>query len=104
MVEIGAGLGSLTLALRETGAEVTSIEIDRHLVPLLRETVEPHGVTVIGPVNLPSTVPFHASQMFGRNVLSLLQHLISKEGALTVDPADEITGAMLVTHEGRVLR
>ena len=47
VVEIGAGLGSLTLALRETGAEVTSIEIDRHLVPLLRETVEPHGVTVI---------------------------------------------------------
>ncbi|HEX4905103.1 MAG TPA: rRNA adenine N-6-methyltransferase family protein, partial [Acidimicrobiales bacterium] len=47
VVEIGAGLGSLTLALRETGADVTSIEIDRHLVPLLRETVEPHGVTVI---------------------------------------------------------
>ena len=47
VVEIGAGLGSLTLALRETGAEVTSIEIDHHLVPLLRETVEPHGVTVV---------------------------------------------------------
>jgi 16S rRNA (adenine1518-N6/adenine1519-N6)-dimethyltransferase len=47
VVEIGAGLGSLSLALRETGAEVTSIEIDRHLVPLLRETVEPHGVTVV---------------------------------------------------------
>lgn len=47
VVEIGAGLGSLTLALRETGAAVTSIEVDQHLVPLLRETVEPHGVTVI---------------------------------------------------------
>lgn len=47
VVEIGAGLGSLTLALRETGAEVTSIEIDHHLVPLLRETVEPRGVTVV---------------------------------------------------------
>jgi 16S rRNA (adenine1518-N6/adenine1519-N6)-dimethyltransferase len=47
VIEIGAGLGSLTLALRETGAEVTAIEIDRHLVPLLRETVEPHGVSVI---------------------------------------------------------
>jgi NAD(P) transhydrogenase subunit alpha len=42
--------------------------------------------------------------MFGRNVLTLLQHLITKEGALVLDPADEITGAMLVTHEGRVLR
>ncbi|MEX2179105.1 MAG: Re/Si-specific NAD(P)(+) transhydrogenase subunit alpha [Gemmatimonadaceae bacterium] len=68
------------------------------------QTVHAHGVTILGPVNLPSTVPFHASQMFGRNVLALLQHLINKEGALTVDPADAITGAMLVTHEGLVLR
>ena len=36
MVEIGAGLGSLTLALLETGAAVTAVEIDRHLVPVLR--------------------------------------------------------------------
>jgi 16S rRNA (adenine1518-N6/adenine1519-N6)-dimethyltransferase len=47
VVEIGAGLGSLTLALVETGADVTAIEVDRHLTPLLRETVEPHGVTVV---------------------------------------------------------
>jgi NAD(P) transhydrogenase subunit alpha len=68
------------------------------------ETVHAHGVTIIGPLNLPSTVPYHASQMFGRNVLALLQHLVNKEGALVIDPADEITGAMLVTHDGRVLR
>jgi 16S rRNA (adenine1518-N6/adenine1519-N6)-dimethyltransferase len=47
VVEIGAGLGSLTLALAETGASVTAVEIDRHLVPLLRENVEPRGVTVV---------------------------------------------------------
>lgn len=47
VVEVGAGLGSLTLALAETGAEVTAVEVDRHLVPLLRETVEPQGVTVV---------------------------------------------------------
>jgi 16S rRNA (adenine1518-N6/adenine1519-N6)-dimethyltransferase len=47
VVEIGAGLGSLTLALAETGAEVTAVEIDRHLVPLLREQVEPVGVRVV---------------------------------------------------------
>lgn len=47
VVEIGAGLGSLTLALLETGAQVTAVEIDRHLVPLLRETVEPGGATVV---------------------------------------------------------
>ena len=68
------------------------------------EVVRAHGVTVLGPANLPATVPYHASQMFGRNVLALLQHLITKEGGLVIDPADEITGAMLVTHEGRVLR
>lgn len=47
VVEIGAGLGSLTLALVETGAAITAVEIDRHLVPLLRENVEPAGVTVV---------------------------------------------------------
>ena len=47
VVEIGAGLGSLTLALCETGATVTAIEVDRHLVPLLRANVEPAGATVI---------------------------------------------------------
>jgi len=63
------------------------------------------GVTIVGLLNLPATVPYHASQMFGRNVLALLQHLIAKEtGELVVDPADEITGAMLVTHDGQVLR
>lgn len=68
------------------------------------ETVRAGGVTVIGPVDLAATVPFHASQMFGRNVLALLQHLISADGELVVDPGDEITGAMLVTHNGQVLR
>jgi 16S rRNA (adenine1518-N6/adenine1519-N6)-dimethyltransferase len=47
VVEIGAGLGSLTMALAETGADVTAVEIDRHLVPLLRENVEPLGVRVV---------------------------------------------------------
>ena len=47
VVEIGAGLGSLTLALVETGADVTAVELDRHLVPILREQVEPRGVRVV---------------------------------------------------------
>jgi 16S rRNA (adenine1518-N6/adenine1519-N6)-dimethyltransferase len=47
VVEIGSGLGSLTLALVETGAAVTAVEVDRHLLPALRSLVEPHGVTVI---------------------------------------------------------
>jgi 16S rRNA (adenine1518-N6/adenine1519-N6)-dimethyltransferase len=47
VVEIGAGLGSLTLALAEAGAEVTAVEIDRHVVPVLRQQVEAHGVRVV---------------------------------------------------------
>lgn len=47
VVEVGAGLGSLTLALAETGAEVTAVETDRHLLPVLREQVEPAGVRVV---------------------------------------------------------
>lgn len=47
VIEIGAGLGSLTLALREVGAEVTAVEIDRHLVPILRAVAEPTGATVV---------------------------------------------------------
>lgn len=54
-----------------------------------------HGVTIIGPVNLPSSAAFHASQMFSRNVLTFLNHVI-KDGALVLDEADEITGPMLV--------
>jgi 16S rRNA (adenine1518-N6/adenine1519-N6)-dimethyltransferase len=47
ILEIGAGLGSLTLALAETGARVVALETDRHLVPVLRSVVEPAGVEVI---------------------------------------------------------
>lgn len=61
------------------------------------ETVELNGVRVIGPVNLPATMPTHASQMLSRNILTFVQHLLGKEGTFTVDRADEITGAMIVT-------
>ena len=47
VVEIGAGLGSLTVALAATGAAVTAIEVDRGIVPVLREIVEPLGVSVV---------------------------------------------------------
>lgn len=47
VVEIGAGLGSLTLALAATGASVTAVEVDRHLLPALREVAEPAGVKVV---------------------------------------------------------
>jgi NAD(P) transhydrogenase subunit alpha len=60
------------------------------------ETVDVGGVQVIGPVNLPASMPTHASQMLSRNILTFVQHLL-KDGQLNVDRADEITGAMIVT-------
>jgi NAD(P) transhydrogenase subunit alpha len=65
------------------------------------ETVHVNGVAIVGAMNLPSTMPTHASHMFSRNVLTLLQHLVNKEGVLTIDLADEITGAMVLTHDGK---
>lgn len=63
-------------------------------------TVERNGVSVIGPVNLAGSVPYHASFMFSKNVLALLQHLSPKDGALVLDMNDEITGPMCVMHNG----
>jgi H+-translocating NAD(P) transhydrogenase subunit alpha len=72
---------------------------------VLGETIDVNGVTIIGAANLPSTVPFHASQMFSRNVQTLLTHLTAKEGsALVIDVNDEITGAMAMVHAGDVRR
>ncbi len=67
------------------------------------ETVVEHGVTVLGPTNLPSTVPFHASQMFGRNMATFLAHLI-EDGKLEPDREDEITRETMVTHGGEVVQ
>jgi NAD(P) transhydrogenase subunit alpha len=67
------------------------------------QTIAREGVTVIGELNLPSTMPIHASQMYSRNVLSLLNHLI-RDGELVLDFDDEITRETCVTHEGRVLK
>src|SRR5690348_11550674 len=47
VVEVGPGLGSLTLALAEAGARVTAVELDRHVVPALREVVAGHDVTIV---------------------------------------------------------
>jgi len=59
------------------------------------ETVDAGGVQIIGPLGLPSTAAFHASQMLSRNILTFITH-VTKDGALNIDASDEITGAMLV--------
>ena len=66
------------------------------------EAVTAHGVTVLGPTNLPATVPYHASQMYARNVSALLLHLV-RDGAVALDPDDEITAGTLVSRDGEVV-
>lgn len=66
------------------------------------ETVVENGVTILGPANLPGTVPFHASQMYGRNLVTFLKHLV-KDGKLNIDTTDEITRETLVSYNGEVV-
>jgi NAD(P) transhydrogenase subunit alpha len=84
IVDLAAEQGG-NCALTETGQEVVK-----------------HGVVIMGPVNLPSTVPFHASQMYARTVTSYLLHLV-KDGKVQLDLNDELTRGPLATHQGEIL-
>jgi H+-translocating NAD(P) transhydrogenase subunit alpha len=66
-------------------------------------TVVRDGITIIGETNLAATMPIHASQMYSRNVWTLLDHLIT-DGELALDFDDEITRETCITHEGRILK
>jgi proton-translocating NAD(P)+ transhydrogenase subunit alpha len=71
------------------------------------ETVVHNGVTIVGPSNPPALVPNHASQMYAKNVITFLQHLLGKDGAakpaLELDLSDEITRETLLTRGGAVV-
>lgn len=67
------------------------------------ETVIHQGVTIVGPVNLASRAPNHASQMYATNVVNLLKLMVNKEGVLKIDLNDDIIRDTLVTHEGKVV-
>ena len=60
------------------------------------------GVTILGPTNLPATVPYHASQMYSNNITTLLLHLV-KDGELVLDLEDDITQGTLVSRDGQVV-
>ena len=64
--------------------------------------VDVAGVTIMGTRNVPSTMPLHASQLYARNVMNLLLHLV-KDGAITLDFQDEITKGSCVTHGGEIV-
>src|SRR6185295_10121566 len=65
------------------------------------QEVSHNGVTIIGPTNLPSSMPYHASQLYARNVSALVQHL-APEGELAPDFEDEITSGACVTRKEEV--
>jgi NAD(P) transhydrogenase subunit alpha len=66
------------------------------------EIVVEHGITIIGWFNLASTVPYHASQMYARNITAFLLHLV-KDGKLQLDLEDEIVRETMLTRGGEVV-
>ena len=67
------------------------------------ETIVAHGVIIHGPENLSSTVPYHASQMYAKNVATFLLHLV-KKGEVNLDMNDEITKETMMTQKGEVVQ
>jgi NAD(P) transhydrogenase subunit alpha len=71
------------------------------------QVVSHRGVTILGPSNPPALVPYHASQMYSRNITTFLLHLLGKDGAkqttLPLSTEDEITRETLLTHNGDVV-
>ena len=71
------------------------------------EIVVHNRVTIIGPSNPATLIPYHASQMYSKNITTFLLHLLGKEGAaqasLPIDTADEITRETLLTYQGAVV-
>lgn len=64
------------------------------------ETVVHQGVKIVGPVNLPAQLPFHASEMYARNLFNFLKPALDKEGNLNIDWNDEVFAQAVLTHEG----
>lgn len=91
----GMTAGSVVVDLAaERGGNCEPTQADQEVVM--------NGVTILGPTNLPSTVPLHASQMYSNNITTLLQHLV-KDGELVCDLDDEITKGTLVSRDGQVV-
>ena len=92
----GMGHGSVIVDLAaERGGNCAETEAD--------QTIVVDGVTIMGPTNLPSEIPYHASQMFGNNVTNLLLHLISEEGEIELDLEDDIVAGCLISKEGEIV-
>ena len=78
----------------EAGGNVEGTEPDKEVVR--------HGVTIIGLTNLPALMPAHASQMYAKNIQTLVKHLV-KDGSIELNLEDEITRGATITHGGEVV-
>jgi NAD(P) transhydrogenase subunit alpha len=67
------------------------------------ETIVVHDVTIVSPLNLPASMPEHSSQLFARNVLSLLELIVDENGALAIDFEDEIVKGACIVHDGEIV-
>jgi len=91
----GMRLGSVIIDLAaEQGGNCALTEPGKEVVK--------YGVVIIGPINLPSTMAFHASQMYAKTTTNFLAHLL-KDGVIHLDLSDELTRSPLVTHQGEIL-
>ena len=67
------------------------------------ETVTSHGVTIMGPANIAATIPVHASQMYSKNIVTLVGEFVDKEGVLNLDFENDVVGPSTVTHQGEIV-
>ena len=66
------------------------------------ETILAYGVQILGPVNLPTSIPVHASQMYSKNIVTLVSEFLGDDGQLQLDFQNDVVGPSTVTHEGEV--
>ena len=66
------------------------------------KTIVAHDVIIVGPENVPSDLAYHASQMYGKNMQTLLELILDEDGSLNLDLNDEIVAGTLVAHDGDV--
>jgi H+-translocating NAD(P) transhydrogenase subunit alpha len=66
------------------------------------ETSIYEGVTILGPTNLPATIPVHASQMYSKNIVTLLREMLDEDGNISLDFENDVIGPATVTHAGEV--
>jgi NAD(P) transhydrogenase subunit alpha len=66
------------------------------------ETVLAHGVKILGPSNIPTTIPVHASQMYSKNIVTLISEFLGDDGELELDFENDVIGPSTVTHGGEV--